>query len=89
MYFYKEVKNGDLMSLQTGCNLVESSDTFVLITEEEYENLSAFLREKGKRELQEEIEKSKSEEIRYIEQLEKENAALLYQILTGEALDDV
>ena len=89
MFFYKEIKNGELMAVHS-CNIpLETAEGLDCITEEEYENLSEILREKGRKELQAEIEKSKSEESRYIEQLEKENASLLYQILTGEELSDV
>ena len=77
------------MSIHSGSNHAETTDSLFSITEDEYENLSEILREKGRRELQTEIENSKSEEIRYTEQLEKENASLLYQILTGEELADV
>ena len=89
MFFYKEIKNGELVSLHR-CNVqLETENELYCISEEEYESLSEILREKGRKELQAEIENSKSEAIRYTEQLEKENASLLYQILTGEELADV
>lgn len=89
MFFYKKIKDGEFEALQTCCNRLEESDTFVNITEAEYTELSALLKEKGARELAEEIEKSKTEEQRYTEMLEKENAELLFRLLTGEELADV
>ena len=89
MYYYKEIKDGTILSLQTCNKQLVTSDTFISITKEEYEEISAQLKAKGEQELRKEIEKEKTEEMRYIEQLEAENASLLYQILTGEELDDV
>lgn len=89
MYYYKEIKDEKVLSLQSCNKKLVTSDTFLSITKEEYEEISAQFKEKGEQELMEEIEKSKTEEMRYIEQLEAENASLLYQILTGEELENV
>ena len=66
--------------------LIKECDSFCTpITEEEYNTAMSKIEEEAAKEiqLQEEAEQS------YIEQLEKENASLLYQILTGEELADV
>ena len=89
MYFYKETKDEEILSLQTCNKQLVTRDTFISITKEEYAEISAPLKTKGEQELQKELEKTKTEELRYIEQLEAENASLLYQILTGEELADV
>lgn len=89
MYFYKKLKSNETVSLQTCDRQLKASDTFVNITEDEYNCILAELQEKGEAELKIEAEASKTEEQYYIEQLEAENAALLFQLLTGEEYSNV
>lgn len=78
-YYFKTKE--DIVRYGISPLLIKESDSFCTpITEEEYNAAVAKIEEESAKEirLQEEAEQT------YIEQLEKENAALLYQLLTGE-----
>lgn len=86
-HYYKEIKNGEIWSYQaweypvTINNLVE-------ISEAEYNSAIEQLRAKAEEEYRLAEESILAEQER-IENLEKENAALLFQLLTGEEYTDV
>lgn len=81
MYYYRFTdKNGNVT--YQAHNKAVSRDEMTEITESEYNDIIEELRMNAEKEMQEE-ENSKDE---YIRALENENAALLYQILTGEEL---
>ena len=63
----------------------ETNNNCIPITEEEYNTAMAELEAKA----QQEQEEAQQAEQTYIEQLEAENASLLYQLLTGEEYTDV
>lgn len=65
--------------------IYENDPQCIPITEEEYNAAIAEIEAKA----QAEFEAEQQAEQSYIEQLEAENAALLYQLLTGEELTDV
>lgn len=58
----------------------------VPITEEEYNKAMAQIEEELKAEAEAERQKQE-EELNYYKQLEEDNAALLFQLLTGEAFE--
>ena len=58
----------------------------VPITEEEYNEAMAVIEEELRQEAEAEQQKQQ-EEYNYYKQLEEENAALLFQLLTGEAFE--
>lgn len=84
MHYYKETENESIVGYFS--NTISVNDArFEEITKEEYDN--AMEEMKAKAELEIELaEQSKDERIA---ELEAENAALLYQVLTGEELTDV
>ena len=86
MNYYKQIKNGEVISYQTNSNKVEDESLFE-ITQEEYEQAIAEIRQQN-----EEIavdENPTYEELENIVlELERENAALLYENLTGEVFTD-
>lgn len=84
MKCYKEIKNGKIVSYQKYRYAVDLTD-LVEITEEEYFSVLAELQAKAEAET-ESAEQSKDDRIA---ELEAENAALLYQVLTGEEFTDV
>ncbi len=91
MYYYKIEKNGVIDSFESRTT-VSSDDSMTEITKDEYDELLDEFNKKLQ-ELSEQIsaeesqiEQSKDERIAT---LEAENAALLYQVLTGEELTDV
>lgn len=84
MKYYKEIKNGEIVSYQKYRYAVDLTD-LVEITEEEYFSVLAEFHAKAEAET-ESAEQSKDDRIA---ELEAENAALLYQVLTGEVLQDV
>lgn len=91
MYYYKIEKNGVIDSFESRTT-VSSDDSMTEITKDEYDELLDEFNKKLQ-ELSEQIsaeesqiEQSKDERIAA---LEAENAALLYQVLTGEELTDV
>ena len=83
--YYKIINNGEI----TGYSETEADKSdcldYVEIGEEEYHTAIRELREKAEAEAAE-AEQRKDERIA---ELEAENAALLYQVLTGEELTDV
>lgn len=82
-YFFKT--KGENACIGQSPNLICEDDPYCIpITEEEYRNTIAEIEAKA----QAEFEAEQQAEQSYIEQLESENAALLYQILTGEEYDD-
>lgn len=60
----------------------------VPITEEEYNEAMALIEEELRQEAEAERQKQE-EELNYYKQLEEDNAALLFQLLTGEDFADV
>ena len=84
MYCYKEMKDNRIVSYQRHRVPIEL-ENFIEITESEYKLILRELEEKNQKE-SEMIEQSKDERIA---ELEAENAALLYQVLTGEEFTDV
>lgn len=91
MYYYKIEKNGVIDSFESRTT-VSSDDSMTEITKDEYDELldefNKKLQELSEQIAAEEsqIEQSKDERIT---ELEAENAALLYRVLTGEELTDV
>lgn len=87
MNYYKQIKNGEVISYQTNSNKVEDESLFE-ITQEEYEMAIAEIRQQN-----EEIAVDDSPTYEELEnrvtELEKENAVLLYENLTGEVFTDV
>lgn len=87
MYFYKEtLDDNSVRYCETTMHRTESN--FEEIAPEEYtrilNEMFAQAEEQSNAEQQAQAEAEQS----YIEQLEAENAALFYQILTGEEYDD-
>ena len=84
-YFYKRI--GEVTTYGIAPNLVIYGDipNKIPITEEEYNEAMARLEAEAKTE----VERIAAEEIAYVENLEKENASLLFQLLTGEEYTDV
>lgn len=83
MYYYKFIDNEGNVTYQAHKNAV-SRDEMTEITEEEYNSYLEGLRAEAENQIvSEELQKDE-----YIKELEAENAALLYQILTGEELSD-
>lgn len=84
MRYYKIINDGEIVGYQTHEEKLEY-DYLVEISEEEYnseiDKLKAIAAEEAKA-----AEQSKDDRIA---ELEAENAALLYQVLTGEELSDV
>ncbi len=90
MYYYKKLKSdGTLDSLQSCSQDVSAYDTELIpITQSEFDELSTELKMKADEEDRLANESILAEQER-IAELEKENAALLFQILTGEEYADV
>ena len=84
MRFYRIEKNGEIVGYSK-TNISSTDEGFVEITEVEYNSAIEELRAQNEAEA-ETAEQSKDERIA---ELEAENAALLYQVLTGEELADV
>lgn len=83
-YFFKT--KGENSCIGQSPNLIYEDDPQCIpIAEEEYRNIIAELEAKA----QAEYEAEQQAEQSYVEQLEAENAALLFQVLTGEELTDV
>lgn len=81
MYYYRSFFPDESVCYEQMDRLIEN-EYMVRITKEEYEKAIA--------EIEEERERQEAEEMKDIvtyEQLQKENAELLYQVLTGEELD--
>lgn len=79
MYCYKHMESGKIISFETSENK-NDSEGYIEISVDEYQN------EINKLSSSENNDNSDIDTDEYIEQLEAENAALLYQILTGEEL---
>lgn len=94
MYYYKIIENEKLVSLEKRSS-PSTDDAMIAITEEEYNETLAELNVQYEAESETiaAAEQSKDERIAELEaekaELEAENAALLYQVLTGEELADV
>ena len=94
MYYYKIIENEKLVSLEKRSS-PSTDDAMIAITEEEYNETLAELNAQYEAESEAiaAAEQSKDERIAELEaekaELEAENAALLYQVLTGEELADV
>ena len=84
MYYYKVVVDGQVINYQV-TNTPLTDDLLVEMTESEYNAGVAVLLAQAEEE-DAAAEQSKDEQIAALEQ---ENAALLYQLLTGEEYTDV
>ena len=84
MYYYKVIVDGQVINYQA-TNIPLTDDLLVEMTETEYNAGVAALLAQAEAE-ESAIEQSKDEKIAALEQ---ENAALLFQILTGEVYTDV
>lgn len=79
MFFYRQTENGEITGYQESeTQLI--GETLEPITQEEYETV---LKELAKKE-EETIAAAEQSKDEKIAELEQENAALLYQLLTGE-----
>lgn len=87
MNYYKQIKNGEIISYQTNSNKVEDESLFE-ITQEEYEQAIAEITQQNE-EIQAYEVPTYEELENKIAELEQENAALLYENLTGEVFTDV
>ena len=83
MFYYKFIDKDGNVTYQAHNKAVEREE-MLEITETEYNTVAEELRKKAESEMQKE-DLSKDA---YIRELENENAALLYRILTGEELTD-
>ena len=79
MHYYKEIQNEELISLQSFNYEVEIPN-FIEITKNEYDSLIEEIRANIP------IEEN-DENLPTYEELEEENARLLYQLLTGEEFE--
>lgn len=84
-YYYKVVENGELVNLQKTDFPCIVGDILQEITEEEYVEISNRIAAEAEAEYVQE-EKTKDDRIA---ELEQENAALLFQVLTGEDYESV
>lgn len=84
-YYYKVVENGELVNLQKTDFPCIVDDILQEITEEEYVEISNRIAAEAEAEYVQE-EKTKDDRIA---ELEQENAALLFQVLTGEDYESV
>ena len=84
-YFYKRIGEVTTYGIAPDLVIYGEIPNKVPITEEEYNEAIAEL----EAEAEAEAERIAAEECSYIEALEAENAALLFQILTGEEYADV
>lgn len=84
MKFYRVEKNGETVGYAK-TNTPSTEEGFIELTEAEYESAMAEIKAMVEAEA-EAIEKDKDERIA---ELEKENASLLFQLLTGEEYTDV
>lgn len=87
MNYYKQIKNGEVISYQTNSNKVED-ESLTEITQDEYEQAIAEIRQQNEEIAVDESPTYEELENRVLE-LERENAALLYENLTGEVFADV
>lgn len=84
MKYYKQIENEIITAYISSEDECEN-EILVEITQEEYSSAIEAMRAKNLSD-EEASEQSKDE---LIAELEKENAALLYQVLTGEVYSDV
>ena len=84
MKYYKQIENEIITAYISSVDECEN-EILVEITQEEYSSAIEEMRAKNLSD-EEASEQSKDE---LIAELEKENAALLYQVLTGEVYSDV
>lgn len=84
MKFYKIMKDSEIVSLEAR-PMASTDSNMIELSEEEYVSLSLEFSKKAEAEAQA-AEQAQED---YIAELEAENAALLYQVLTGEELTDV
>ena len=87
MYYFKKLNiNGELDSLQSSLLAISNCDSDLIpIAEDEFNEINAELVAKAA-----EAEAAAEQEYQdYVAQLEEENAALLFQLLTGEEMTDV
>ena len=80
MHYYKHVEDGKIVSFETSEN-ENNSNGYIEISLEEYQYEINKLSSNTDIDNADEIDKDE-----YIRYLEEENAALLYQVLTGEEL---
>ena len=80
MNYYKQIKNGEIISYQTNSNKVEDESLFE-ITQEEYEQAIAEIRQQNEEIAVDENPTYEELENRVLE-LERENAALPVQAIT-------
>ena len=85
MKFYKQLKNDKIISY-ISYSVEVKADDLEEISKEEFDSALEEQRMKAEEENVTASEQSKDERIA---ELEAENAALLYQVLTGEELTDV
>ena len=90
MYYYKRLTTtGEIDSLHSCSEDVSTFDeTLISVSEDEYNSVLAELVAKADAE-QITADSQKQSDAERIAELETENAALLYQLLTGEELTDV
>lgn len=79
-YFYKRIGEVTTYGIAPDLVIYGENPNKVPITEEEYNEAIARLEEEARLE----IEAEEAEVLTRVEELEAENAALLYQLLTGE-----
>ena len=85
MKYYKLVENEEIVGYSaTEYDKSDSAD-YIRISKNEYDSAIAEIKAKA----QAEAEAAEIDKDKRIETLEKENAALLYQLLTGEEYEDV
>ena len=86
-HYYKEIKNGEIWSYQVWSYPVDIDNLFE-ISEAEYNSAMEQFQAKAEEKYRL-IEEAIIAEQKRIENLEKENASLLFQLLTGEEYTDV
>lgn len=89
-YYYYYDTNNNICFIETSVDLKENGEAEYLIeiTHEAFEELSAEMDKKAEEEARIAEEEILAEQKR-IENLERENASLLFQLLTGEEYTDV
>lgn len=88
MFFYKEtIEDGSVRYCET--SMERTDHNFEEISQEEYVSAWNEMYAEAKEQSRRESEAMAEAEKTYIEQLEAENAALLFQVLTGEEYSDV
>lgn len=87
MYYYKKLnQSGELESLQSCASDLSNCDSELIpISKEEFDEITAEIDAR----VEAEKEAAAQAQRDYVAELEAENAALLYQLLTGEEFADV